>query len=126
MHEIAPSKLKTIVLTKAMYTTIRSYDEQPFETLSNIHIDVSGICSQTLFFKMAWKSKSGNRVLIGYRVLLVRKVKRITLSGRNRCGLFQIKTWLSRPKNMEASDPSEVTQEMSELVEDRLMKDIIK
>ena len=35
-----------------------------------------------------------------------------TLAFRNRCGLFQVKAWLSRPKNMVASDPSEVTQEM--------------
>ena len=26
-----------------------------------------------------------------------------------RCGLFQVKAWLSRPKNMAASDPMEVT-----------------
>ena len=32
-----------------------------------------------------------------------------SLSFRNRCGLFQIKALLSRPKNMAASDPSEVT-----------------
>ena len=29
----------------------------------------------------------------------------------NRCGLFQVKAWLSRPENMAASDSSEVTQE---------------
>ena len=54
-----------------------------------------------------------------------------TLSFRNRCGLFQVKALLSRPKNVVASDPSEVTQKMSsdpesEVSEDRLMKDIIK
>ena len=54
-----------------------------------------------------------------------------TLSLRNRCGLFQIKTWLNRLENMAASDPNEVTQETpkdaeSEVAEDRLMKDIIK
>jgi len=38
--------------------------------------------------------------------------ERKTLSWRNRCGLFQVKAWLSRPKNMAASDPGEVTQEM--------------
>ena len=32
-------------------------------------------------------------------------------SSRNRCSLFQVKAWLSRPKNMVASDPSEVTLE---------------
>ena len=35
--------------------------------------------------------------------------EKITLSLRNRCGLFQDDAWLSRPKNMVASDPSEVT-----------------
>jgi len=30
---------------------------------------------------------------------------------KNRCGLFQLTAWLSRPKNMAASDPSEVTKE---------------
>ena len=54
--------------------------------------------------------------------------KKHTLSLRNRCGLFQVKAWLSRPKNMVASDPSMVTQETpfdpeSEVAEDRLMKD---
>ena len=54
------------------------------------------------------------------------------LSLRNRCGLFQVKAWLSRPKNMVASDPSEVTQEMpqdprqSGVVADRLINDMIK
>ena len=33
------------------------------------------------------------------------------LSLRNRCGLFQVKARLSRPKNMAASDPSEVTKD---------------
>ena len=33
---------------------------------------------------------------------------------RNRCGLFQVKLSLSRPKNMGVSDPSEVTQETPE------------
>ena len=60
----------------------------------------------------------------------MRKVKK-TLSLRNRCGLFQVRAWLSRPKNMAASDPIDVTQEVpedteSEVAEDRLMKDIIK
>ena len=35
MHEIAPSSnLKTIALTKAMYTESRSYDEQAFDNMS--------------------------------------------------------------------------------------------
>ena len=34
-----------------------------------------------------------------------------TLSERSHCHLFQVKTWLRRPKNMAASDPSEVTKE---------------
>ena len=34
-----------------------------------------------------------------------------TLSLRNRCGPFQVKVRLSRPKNMAASDPSKVTKE---------------
>ena len=34
-----------------------------------------------------------------------------TLSFRNCCRMFQVEEWLSRPKNMAASDPSEVTQE---------------
>ena len=47
------------------------------------------------------------------------------------CDLFHIKVRLSRPKNMVASDPSEVAQELlktpdSEVAKDRLMKDIIK
>ena len=43
-----------------------------------------------------------------HSIIWVRKVKKITLSLRNRCGLFQVKAWLSRPKkNMAASDPSE-------------------
>ena len=37
--------------------------------------------------------------------------KKKTLSLRNHCGLFQVEAWLSRSKNMAASDPSEVTQE---------------
>ena len=37
-----------------------------------------------------------------------------TLLLKNRCGLFQVKVWLSRPKNMVASDLSEVTQDMPE------------
>ena len=37
--------------------------------------------------------------------------KKKTLSLRNRCGLFQVKAQLNRPKNMVASDPGEVTQE---------------
>ena len=37
--------------------------------------------------------------------------EKYTFSLRNCCGLFQIKAWLSRPKNMVASDPSEVTQD---------------
>ena len=65
---------KTIALTKAMYTTIRSYDEQSFDNMSE-------------------------------------ESEKKTLSLRNRCGLFQVKAWLNRPKNMAASDPSEVTQE---------------
>ena len=53
-----------------------------------------------------------------------------TLSLRNRCGLFQVKAWLSRPENMAVSDPREVTQETplnpeSEVAEDHLMKDVI-
>ena len=53
------------------------------------------------------------------------------LSLRNRCGLFQVKACLSRPKNMAASDSSEVTEETpsdpeSEVAEHHLMKDIIK
>ena len=36
-----------------------------------------------------------------------------TLVLRNRCGLFQVEAWLSRPKNMVASDPSEVTRDIS-------------
>ena len=35
--------------------------------------------------------------------------ERKMLSLRNCCGLFQVKAWWSRPKNMVASDPSEVT-----------------
>ena len=50
-----------------------------------------------------------------------------TLSSRNRCGLFQVKAWLSRPKNMAFSDPSKrLKTPDSELAEDRLLKDIIK
>ena len=41
-------------------------------------------------------------------------VKKKTLSSGNRCGLFQVKAWLSRPKNMAASDPSEATQDVPE------------
>ena len=37
--------------------------------------------------------------------------KKKTSSIINHCGLFQVKAWLSRPKNMAASDPSEVTKE---------------
>ena len=37
--------------------------------------------------------------------------ERKTLSLRNRCGLFQVKAWLSRQKNMVASDPSLVTED---------------
>ena len=33
------------------------------------------------------------------------------LSSRDRCSLFQVKAWLSRPKKMVVSDSSEVTQE---------------
>ena len=54
-----------------------------------------------------------------------------TLSLKNLCGLFQVKAWLSRPKNMVASDPSEVTQEThkdqeSEVAKDCMTKEIIK
>jgi len=58
--------------------------------------------------------------------------KKTTLSLRNCCGLFQLKACLSRPKNMTASDPSEVTQDVpedlteSKVAKDRQMKDIIK
>ena len=38
--------------------------------------------------------------------------EKYTLSLRNRCGLFQVKAWLNRPKYVGASYPSEVTQEM--------------
>ena len=74
LHQIP--KLKTIVLTKAMYTAIRSYDEQVFDNTSE-------------------------------------ESEKITLSLRNRGGLFQVKARLSRPKNMAASDPSKGTQEAS-------------
>ena len=37
--------------------------------------------------------------------------KEFFLALRNR-GLLQVKAWLSRPKNMAAADPSEVTQDM--------------
>ena len=37
--------------------------------------------------------------------------KKQTLSLKNCCGLFRVKARLSRPKNMVASEPSEVTQE---------------
>ena len=40
--------------------------------------------------------------------------KKKTLSLRIRCGLFDVKSWLSRPENMAATDPSEVTQETPE------------
>ena len=59
----------------AMYTAIRSYDEQAFDNMSD------------------------------------ESEKKHTLSLRNRCGLFQVKAWLSRSKNMVASDPSEITQD---------------
>ena len=59
----------------AIYSAIRSYDEQAFDNMSE-------------------------------------ESEKKTLSLRNHCGLFQVKAWLSRPKNMAASDPSELTQEM--------------
>ena len=94
MKSLQAPNLKTIVLTKVMYTTImNSYDEQAFN--------------------MSEESQKKN------------------LSLRNCCSLFQVRTWLSRPKNIAASDPSEVTQEIpedpeSEAAWDCLMKDIIK
>ena len=63
MKSLQAPNLKTIGLTKAMYT-IRNCDEHAFN-----------------------------------------------MSIRNRSGLFQVRAWLRRPKNMAASDPSEVTQE---------------
>ena len=59
----------------AMYTAIRSYDEQAFNNMSE------------------------------------ESEKKKTLSLINRCGLFQVKAWLSRPKNRVASDLSEGTQD---------------
>ena len=41
-----------------------------------------------------------------------KKKKNPKLSLINRCGLFQVKAWLSRPKNVAASDPSSVTQDI--------------
>ena len=76
MKSLRALNLKTIVLTKEMYTAIHSYDEQTFNNMSE-------------------ESEK----------------KQKTLSLRNRRGLFPVKAWLSRPNNMVASDPSEVTQE---------------
>ena len=43
---------------------------------------------------------------------------------KNRCGLFQIKAWLSSPKNMVASDPNEVTQDApKDTIESKVAKD---
>ena len=33
------------------------------------------------------------------------------LSSINHCGLFQLKAWLSRSKNLAASDPSELSED---------------
>ena len=74
MKSLEAPNLKTIALTKEMYTEIRSYDEQAFDNMSE-------------------------------------ESEKKTLLFRNRCGLFQVNAWLSRLKNMVASDPSEVTQE---------------
>ena len=76
MESLQTPNLKTIVLTKAMYTTSRSYDEQPFDNMSE-------------------ESEE----------------KKKTLSLRNRRSLFQIKAWLSRPKNMAALDPFKETED---------------
>ena len=54
------------------------------------------------------------------------------LTLRNHCGLFQVKAWLSRPKNMATSDSREVTREtpkdhmQREVAEDCLLKYINK
>ena len=46
-------------------------------------------------------------------IIRVRKVGgKKNLSLRNCCGLFQVKARFSRPKNMVASDPSDVTKDM--------------
>ena len=67
MKSLQAPNLKTIALTKVMYTVIRSYVEQAFDNMSE-------------------ESEK----------------KKKTLSLRNRCGLFQVKVWLSRPKNKAA------------------------
>ena len=38
--------------------------------------------------------------------------KNKTFSLRNNCGLFLVKVWMSRPKNMVPSDPSKVTEDI--------------
>ena len=62
MKSLQAPHLKTIVLTKAMYTMIRSDVEEAFNNMSE------------------------------------ESEKKKTLSLRNRCGLFQVKAWLSRPQ----------------------------
>ena len=61
MKWLQAPNLKTIVLIKAMYTAIHSYDEQAFDNMSE-------------------------------------ESEKNTLSLSIRCGLFQVETWLSRPK----------------------------
>ena len=58
MKSLQAPNLKTIVLTKAMYTTIRSYDEQAFdmsEKSEKITFSLRNRCS--LFQVRAWLSR---------------------------------------------------------------------
>ena len=75
MESLKAPKLKTIVLTKVMYTAIRSSGEQASDNVSE---------------------ESENKSLL----------------HRNRCGLSQVTAWFSRPNNVAAFDPSEVTEDM--------------